>query len=193
VDDRGSEAAPSGRGASVKGGATGAPVVPGVPIFYEAQRFRMWIFWLPIVIVTFVVWWQFTEQIILGHPQGTEPIPDWAAWLLAIVFGLGFPAFALLIRLVTEVVPGELVVRLYPFKPVRLPLSEIKSAEARDYSPLREFGGWGIRMGAGGKAYNAHGDRGVQLVMIDDRRILIGSQHAKELAQVLHSGGVADH
>jgi hypothetical protein len=164
-----------------------------LPVFREVQRFRMWIFWLPIAIVTFVVWWQFTEQIILGHPQGTEPIPNWAAWVLALVFGLGFPAFALLIRLIIEVTGAALVVRLFPFRPVPLPLGEIKSAEARDYSPLREFGGWGVRTGPGGKAYNAYGNRGVQLVMVDGRRILVGSQRAEELAALLHARGVADH
>lgn len=188
-----SDVAVGGRGARTGSAAPGGPGASDVAIFHEVQRFRMWMFWLPIVIVTFVVWWQFTEQIIRGHPQGTQPVPDWAAWLLAIVFGLGFPAFALLVRLVTVVVPGELSVRLYPFRPVRFPLVQIKSAEARDYSPLREFGGWGIRMGPGGKAYNAYGERGVQLVLADGRRVLIGSQRADELAQVLHSHGVADH
>jgi hypothetical protein len=161
----------------------------GVVLFREVQRFRHWIFWLPIVIVTFVVWWQFVEQVVRGRPQGTEPLPDWAAWALAIVFGLGFPAFALLVRLVTEVFPGELSVRLYPFRRVRFPVSEIRSAEVREYSPLREFGGWGVRVGPGGKAYNAYGNRGLQLVLSDQRRVLIGSQSPEELEAALRVAG----
>ena len=86
------------------------------PLFREEQRFRMWMFWVPIAIVTVVVWWQFTEQIIRDNPQGSQPIPDWAAWVLAIVFGLGFPAFALVVRLVTEVYSSELAVRVFPFR-----------------------------------------------------------------------------
>ncbi len=97
------------------------------PLFREAQRFRMWMFWVPIAIVTFVVWWQFTEQIIRDNPQGSQPIPDWAAWLLAIVFGLGFPAFALVVRLFTEVYPGRLDRR-----PLPLPQGLYRSGRHRE-------------------------------------------------------------
>lgn len=161
-----------------------------VLIFREVQRLRTWIFWLPIAIVTFVVWWQFVEQVLRGHPQGSEPLPDWAAWVLAIVFGLGFPIFALSLRLITEVVPGELRVRLYPFPRVRFPLDEIETAEVREYSPLREYGGWGVRSGPGGKAYNAYGNRGLQLVVRGGRRVLIGSQRPEELEAALRVAGL---
>jgi hypothetical protein len=159
------------------------------PLFHEVQRFRMWMFWVPIAIVTFVVWWQFVEQIVLGSPQGSEPIPDWAAWALTIVFGLGFPVFALVVRFVTEVEPGWLIVKLYPFHTARIDLTRVAEAEVREYSALREFGGWGIRVGRGGKAYSAYGTQGVQLWLKDDSRILIGSQRAEDLAAALRLAG----
>ena len=62
---------------------------------------------------------------------------------------------------------------------------EIASAEARTYKPLREYGGWGYRIGPSGKAYNAQGSEGVQLVLKDGERILIGSQRATELANAI--------
>jgi hypothetical protein len=150
----------------------------------------MWMFWLPIAIVTFVVWWQFTEQIVLGHPQGSEPIPDWAAWVLAIVFGLGFPAFAFVVRFITEVESDRLIVRLYPFHTARIDLTRVKEAEVREYSALREYGGWGIRTGRSGKAYSAYGSQGVQLWLKDDMRVLVGSQRSEELATALRLAGV---
>jgi hypothetical protein len=159
-------------------------------LFRETQRFRMWMFWLPIAIVTFVVWWQFTEQVIRSNPQGSHPIPNWAAWVLAVVFGLGFPAFALVVRLITEVRPGWVAVRLYPFATARIDLAGVANAEVRDYSAMREYGGWGIRVGRSGKAYSAYGDQGVQLWLKDDKRILIGSQRVQELAAALRTVGV---
>ena len=63
-------------------------------LFREVQRFRHWFFWVPMIVATGVIWWQFGQQMVLGHPQGTEPIPDWLAWVLTIVFGIGIPAFA---------------------------------------------------------------------------------------------------
>jgi hypothetical protein len=150
----------------------------------------MWMFWVPISVVTFVVWWQFAEQVIRNNPQGSQPIPDWTAWLLAIVFGLGFPAFALLVRLMTEVRSGEVTVRVFPFGTTHIPLAQVKEAEVREYSALREFGGWGVRTGQGGKAYSAYGSEGVQLWLKDGKRILLGSQRATELAAALRGAGV---
>ena len=159
-------------------------------LFREVQRFRQWFFWIPVLVVTGVIWWQFWEQIIRQHPQGQQPIPDWAAWVLTIVFGLGFPAFAAIVRLVTTVTPDSLTVGLAPFRPKLIPLSTIATAMEREYSPMREFGGWGIRTSREGRAYNAHGNMGVQLVLDDGSRILIGTQRPQELASALRLGGV---
>lgn len=141
------------------------------------------------MVVTGVIWRQFAEQVILSHPQGTRPIPDSVAWVLALVFGLGFPAFALVVRLVTEVRSGLLSVRLVPFGFKRIPARDIKSAQAREYSPLREYGGWGIRTSSSGRAYNARGTTGVQLVLDDGSRILIGTQKPEELLSALRAAG----
>lgn len=172
-----------------RGGASGVADTGAPPLFREAQRFRQWFFWIPIAVVTGVVWWQFVEQIVLGHPQGTNPIPNWLASILLIVFGLGFPAFAAIVRLVTEVRPGVLSVRLVPFRTKRYPVQELSSATAREYSPMREFGGWGMRVGREGRAFNAYGNTGVQLVLTDGSRILIGTQRAEELVAALRLAG----
>ena len=160
------------------------------PLFREVQRFRHWFFWIPIVVVVGVIWWQFIQQIVVGRPPGTEPISDWAAWVLTIVFGIGFPVFAAIVRLVTEVRPGTLSIRLIPFRGRVISTQEIRSADSREYSPMREFGGWGVRLAAdGGKAYNAHGNTGVQLVLTDGKRVLVGTQRAEELIAALRSAG----
>lgn len=62
---------------------------------------------------------------------------------------------------------------------------EIASAEARQYRPIMEYGGWGYRIGPSGKAYNAQGDEGVQLTLKNGGRVLIGSQRATELAGII--------
>jgi hypothetical protein len=160
------------------------------PLFREVQRFRHWFFWTPIVVVIGVIWWQFIQQIVIGRPPGTEPISDWAAWILTIVFGIGFPVFAAIVRLVTEVRPGTLSIRLIPFRGRVISTQDVRSADSREYSPMREFGGWGIRLAAdGGKAYNAYGNVGVQLVLTDGKRVLVGTQRAEELIAALRSAG----
>jgi hypothetical protein len=160
------------------------------PVFREVQRFGQWIFWVPVAAVAAVVWWQFVEQVFLGHPQGAEPIPNWLAWVFAALFGVAFPGFAWAMRLITEVRPGELKVRLAPLRTVSIPLDQIIEAVVRQYSPLAEYGGWGARMSRrNGRAYNAFGSQGVQLVVVDSGRVLIGSQRPEELLAAIRLAG----
>jgi len=156
------------------------------PLYREVQRFRQLYFYVPILIVTGLVWYQFIHQIVLNHPLGEQPVPDWVAWTLGLVFGIGFPLFAAVARIITEVRPGVLRVRVYPFRWVKILLSDIRDAEPRQYSALREYGGWGIRTSLkNGRAYNASGNRGIQLVLSDGRLVLIGTQEPDQLMAAL--------
>jgi len=168
-----------------------ASVAPSA-VFHEVQRFRQWFLYLPVAIVTVLVWWEFVQQVVLGRPTAERPIPDWLAWVFAVVFGLGLPAFLALVRLVTTVTPESLCVRLYPFRAVRISIAEIENAAVREYSPIAEFGGWGVRQSRGrGRAYTAYGNKGVQLVVRGKGPILIGSQRADELLATLRALGVS--
>ncbi len=52
----------------------------------------------------------------------------------------------------------------------------IARVEARDYSPFRDYGGWGIRIGPRGWAYNVSGSQGIELTFTAGHRILIGTR-----------------
>lgn len=152
--------------------------------YREVQRARMWWAWLAIALLPLTTGWSFVQQVLLDRPWGNNPAPDWLVWVLFLLFGLGMPAFFLFwLRLITEVSDSEVRVRLVPlnFGWVRFPVGEIESAEARQYRPIREYLGWGIRLGPSGRAYNLNGDRGVQLKLASGQRILIGSDRADEL------------
>jgi hypothetical protein len=56
---------------------------------------------------------------------------------------------------------------------------------------LRDYGGWGIRKGRSGWAYNVSGDRGVRLTYTDGETLLIGSQRADELAKAIEVARVS--
>lgn len=68
-----------------------------------------------------------------------------------------------------------------------IPFAEIESAEAVVYRPLRDYGGWGLRVGRKGKAYNMRGSRGVQLRLKNGGAVLIGSQRPDELARIIQT------
>lgn len=131
------------------------------------------------------------EQVVLGRPTAKEPVPAWLAWFLALVFGLGLPGFLLALRLITEVRPGMLTIRLFPVSKVEIAAASITEASVRRYSPLKEYGGWGVRVSrTHGRAYNAHGSLGVQLMVEGKGPVLIGSERPEELLAALASAGV---
>lgn len=109
---------------------------------------------------------------------------DWL-WLLAAL-GMAL-AFNLLCQK-TVVTERELTVTfgaLLPLYRRQIGLQEVVSAEAVAYSPLADYGGWGIRGWGQNTALNARGNRGVRLTLRDGRRVLIGSQQPEKLAEAL--------
>ena len=87
--------------------------------------------------------------------------------------------------LTTEVKQNGIHVRLFPFKGRHIAFEDVKEAYVRTYKPILEYGGWGLRYGRSGKAFNVKGNEGVQLVLNKDEKLLIGSQRAKELEEIL--------
>ncbi len=108
--------------------------------------------------------------------------------LISLVLLAAVAAFLFWGELRVEVRESALLVRLVPLtRQHRFGWETIRSAEARTYRPILEYGGWGIRYGKAGKAYNVSGPRGVQLEFHDGSRLLIGSQRADELAEAIRA------
>jgi hypothetical protein len=166
--------------------APGPSAPPAPPLWREVQHFRQWWIWTGVLSVAVFMWVGFVTQIIIGHRYGSKPAPDVILIVFTALFGVGFPVFFFMLRLVTEVYADHLRVGLAPFRRRAIRLRDIASAEAVTYHPLADYGGWGVRWaGSRGMAYNVSGNRGVQLVLADGRRILVGSQRAEELAMAL--------
>jgi hypothetical protein len=78
------------------------------------------------------------------------------------------------------------------FKARFIPWAEVENAHVRKYSPISEYGGWGLRGGfiftsKNGKAVNISGDIGLQLELKTGKRLLIGTQKENEVKQVIAS------
>ncbi|HQK83615.1 MAG TPA: hypothetical protein PLK24_06690, partial [Atribacter sp.] len=69
----------------------------------------------------------------------------------------------------------------------RIPKENLVSYQIVHYQPLRDYGGWGIRYGKYGKAYTLSGDIGVQLVTIDQKKILLGTLRPEDMQKALDS------
>jgi hypothetical protein len=150
--------------------------------FREEQAFRkLWI-WLLIGGIAALQWWGFIQQILLGQPWGDNPSPDWMMVLFWLVFGIGFPIFFLYLRLIVTVTDQAIEIYFRPLTRRTIPFAEIAKVEARTYAALGEFGGWGIRGLGSKRAYNVSGNQGVELILTDGRKVMIGSQQADKLA-----------
>ncbi len=156
-------------------------------LYREVQHFRQVPLWLLLLCLAGVAIYAMVEQLILGKPFGDNPASDTVLAIIVVVFGFGFPIFFYVINLATEVRSDGLYIRFFPlhlsFR--KIPLEALKTYEVRTYRALREYGGWGIRGGWRGKAYNVSGNRGVQLELSNGERILIGSRKPDEFAEAL--------
>ena len=153
--------------------------------FREEQGFRQWWIWLLIGFVVVLQWWGFVQQIVLGQPWGTKPARDWLMVLLWLLIGIGLPVFFHRLRLIVTVTDNSVDIHFRPLTRRTIPIADVTHVEARTYSPLREYGGWGIRGLGGSKAYNVSGNRGVELTLKDGEKVMIGSQRADDLSHAI--------
>lgn len=157
-------------------------------LFEEVQRFRQWWLWVMLLfslltgpLIFVIVEWK-------SGWAGTDTI----SWIMMCVFTPLLGAFFYFMKLETRVDTVGVSYRFLPFhRSFRtIGWEEIASAEVRRYSPLAEYGGWGLRHTLKhGKAFNISGDIGLQLVLKNGKKILIGTQKGVEIRAVLRELG----
>lgn len=160
--------------------------------YQEINQTRPWWIYLIVVPMVFFAVWNFVQQIIFGEPFGANPAPDWAVWLILIVCGIGLP-WLLFASKQTITVNGKTVyVSLMPFSKITIPLDQVVKYFARDFDPMRDFWGWGIRYGLrkGSKWVKTcvyfNENSGVQFELKNGRRILIGSRQTDQFLEALN-------
>lgn len=148
-------------------------------IFHERQRFRQkWIYLLLLAVLV-------PPLVLLALDPRCPP----EALAIATAVSVAILALLFFSRLDVTITRTEIVAQLAPFhlRPRRIAFTELAEAYARKYKPLAEYGGWGIRLGMHGWAWNVSGDEGVQLVFKNGKRILIGSQRSAELERAIQA------
>jgi hypothetical protein len=152
---------------------------PGARIYFtEKQRFTQPWIWALVGGIAALIWYGAFRQLVQGEAWGTNPAGDTALLLSWLLAGVGLPALFAFGHLRTEVRDDGIAVRFVPFhlRPRVWTWERIAGIQAREYSPLREFGGWGIRIGPSGWAYNVKGSQGIELTFRAGHRTLIGTQ-----------------
>lgn len=159
-------------------------------MYLEKQKFRQpWLLLLlvgPVLAVFSIFIFGFYKQIIQGQPFGDNPMSDSGlivtSILVVLVLGSVMALF-LFAELSIQIDREGVHYRFFPFhfKDHLIPREMIEKAEVVTYRPLRDYGGWGIRFGSKGKAYNVRGNKGLQLSLRNGKQVLFGTQNEQEL------------
>lgn len=161
----------------------------GRVIYQETQRWSLAFRCLLVALCLFSVLASIYAIAVILHRDSIQ----WSPLLMTVLCGVFIPlTIGLLIwifRLRTEVRSDGLYIRCIPFhsRPRRFEPRDLAESYVRRYRPILEYGGWGIRYGLKGRAYNVSGNHGVQLVLNDGKRILIGSSRPAELEAAIHT------
>ena len=143
-------------------------------IFYEIQQFRQKWIWTILLIVLFVLFLPIISgmvSILLG--------------VILILTGFCFIWLFYSMKLITEIKGDSIHIKFSPFTTQIIHFSEIIKYEIRQYRPIIEYGGWGIRFNRSGKAYTVSGNIGIQIQLSAGKGILIGTQQPNEFLQAM--------
>lgn len=156
--------------------------------FSEIQKFRQWWLWFILAIIEGVMVFFILTQVLIGKPFGSSVVGN-VIFLIVFLFMLILSFFIFIMKLETRISDSGIAVRFYPFqlKFRNYKWEDFEEAYLREYSPIAEYGGWGIRYSLVGKgrALNVSGRMGLQLVFKDGRRLLIGTSKPEDITQIL--------
>jgi len=156
-------------------------------LFREKQRFNQIWLWLLMMTINGIFLYACFLQLIQNQKFGSNPMSN---NMLIFTF-IMIVVFTILLRILyLDTLIGEngIYVRFSPFqrKYKFFDWNAISKAYIRQYKPILEYGGWGIKYGKSGWAYNIQGNSGLQLELNDNTKILIGTQKMKEVKALLN-------
>ncbi|HUS02274.1 MAG TPA: hypothetical protein VMY77_11135 [Chitinophagaceae bacterium] len=160
-------------------------------LFVERQKFTQW--WLLLIVfgVNILSIFSVCKQIIDEEKFGEKPGD--IALLILTGMALLFTVLFVNCRLDTTIKKDGIYVRFFPFhlKFRYYDWDSIIKSYVRQYSPLIEYGGWGLRFGLFGKgtAFNVSGNTGLQLEFRNHKRLLIGTNKPDDLTETLNRIG----
>lgn len=152
-------------------------------LFIEEQKFRQkWLWILLIGILLFPLWTIFSETQF-----GSESHLNYFGWFF-LAFMSVFLLFFYKLKLTTVITKEYISIRFNFFhrKEKIFNWHEVQQAEILKYNPILDYGGWGIKYGGlKSIAYNVSGNQGLQLLLKDGRKILIGTQKPDQIEKVI--------
>lgn len=149
-------------------------------IFSEKQKFNqkwLWIilFFLAIIPISLLVFGKDFKLVASGDYIGVTVM------LLPIIL-------IYLAELRVEVSEDGLKHQFFPFhiKVYEIRFADIDSFKELIYSPLKDYGGWGMKNSFSGIAYNVSGNKGVKIFLKNGKKVLFGTQKPHKFFEALN-------
>lgn len=153
--------------------------------FMEIQRFtQTWLVYVLIAIAVITV----ITTIKVGLDSQTNGSEALIAGLISFVVVLFVFSLLFWSKLEVFLDKDRLLYRFFPLqiKYKYLLYDDIKSYMIRKYSPIMEYGGWGIRYAfKKGWAYNVSGNMGMQIETNNGKKWLFGTRKPDEFSRAL--------
>jgi hypothetical protein len=158
-------------------------------LYEEIQKFNKGLL-LFLQLITGALLITATTFLIFGVDMKEVGLAVLSASVICILISLAFTHS----KLITQIRTDGIYVSFPPFQTsfTKCKWENISRLYIRKYNPLKEYGGWGIRFGYKGRAYNISGNIGIQIVFTDNSQLLIGTNEADDIADILIRLGKLD-
>jgi hypothetical protein len=166
-------------------------------LYREEQRNKqpwIWLILLPGVFGSLIFFGMgINQQIINGKPFGNNPMSDVGLIITAIFIMLLMVGLTMLfykMKLITEIRSDGVYYRYPPliskFKVIHR--DEIERFDVREYKPVTEYGGHGLKTGSKkfGKAFTVYGKTGLQLFLKNGTKVLFGTQRKEAIRAAMN-------
>lgn len=158
-------------------------------LFYEVQSEKpLWLifFIIGIVLMASVL---AVLQLFFRIRVGTHPVSNGVLLLIWIGVGLLLPLFFFYSNLRVAVQEDGIHYRYFPFhfREQTIKKEDIQEFRQVIYNPVRDYGGYGIRISRQGRAYNVKGNKGIRITTVGGKNILFGSRIPEKFEEALHS------
>lgn len=158
-------------------------------VFTETQHFRQIWLWILLLAVSGMLVVGSIKQVYFAEKFGVNPTSNIELIALTLMM-LCILLLFVMMRLETTIDEIGIHYRFYPFhRKIRtIQWERITKAYTRKYSPIGEYGDWGIRFGIFGRgnALNVSGNKGLQLIYDNNKKLLIGTQKPNEIETIIH-------
>ncbi len=163
--------------------------------FKEEQHFNQWwlklVMYLSVVVALGPLYYGTIVQLTTGVPWGDKPASNTFLLLIDLFVTLLMAGSLWLVfgsKLVTEIQGDGIHVRFKPFlrKEKVITPEQIERFEVMKYSPVTDYGGWGIKSGRKGKVINISGNKGLLLVFKNGKKLMIGTQRPEAIKRAMN-------